>query len=364
MDEKLDKFEDWYVNMKIYNNGEHNVGIPHSKKKGKKRYKKVEKEYFVHEREGKIVAVKKPTLELLDDDIEEELECPFTEEEMQPKQTKSNKETPSKEGVRQHTRKVTRSDEFERLYNDSNDMTSKKRESYIIGNMLSFFENDSAAKHFVRKKLEDKKRAGVQRAKRFRRKANNIKFDYFATFTYDDKKLTEEKFEKKFLYCLQRLGNRQGWKYLGVWERGKATNRLHFHALLKVPEGAMPGEFKILKDYNFKEHDSREVVQNSFFLQKFGRNEFSKLSSQKIEYSRTLTYLLKYISKTDVKIVSSRGIPMYYEVTVPGSDVICKTGKENKKVVLKDDFACFNEEGEYLGAFGEDTKARLPHKSS
>ena len=103
---------------------------------------------------------------------------------------------------------------------------------------------------------------------------------------------------------------------------------------------------------------------NTYFKENFGLNEFSKISSQKLEYSRTLTYLLKYISKTDVKIVYSRGLPMYYEATVPGSDVICKTGKENKKVVLKDNFTCFNEEGEFLGVFSEDTKARLPHKSS
>ena len=49
---------------------------------------------------------------------------------------------------------------------------------------------------------------------------------------------------------------------------------------------------------------------------------------------------------------------------MPGADVICKTGKEYKKVVLKDNFACFNEDGEYLGDFSEETKAQLPHKSS
>ena len=30
------------------------------------------------------------------------------------------------------------------------------------------------------------------------------------------------------------LSNRNDWKYIGVWERGNETSRLHFHALVKA----------------------------------------------------------------------------------------------------------------------------------
>ena len=30
------------------------------------------------------------------------------------------------------------------------------------------------------------------------------------------------------------LSNRNDWKYMGVWERGNETSRLHFHALVKA----------------------------------------------------------------------------------------------------------------------------------
>lgn len=371
-----EKIEDWYVEMKVYNNGDHYIGIPHTKRKLKKRYKVEEEEYVVHEVNGQKSVSKKPKLEILDDDEEELYECPFEDEinEYWEKQstvvekTRFNADMVASKEVFQVqktiTRKVTRSGEFARLYEESTAMVEKERRAFLIENMKGFFKNVKAAESYVDKKIGDKKRAGQERAKRFRRKANNVKFEYFVTFTYDDKKQTEESFEKKLMITLRTLALRHGWKYMGVWERGE-NGRLHFHAFVKFPKGEMPGELEQIKDYNFRLHDMKTIMQNTYFFKKFGRNDFSPILQQKVEYAKALRYIMKYITKDGTRIVSSRGIPMYYVVTTRGEgNVACKTGRKKKKVVLRDDFECWTEDGEFLGNFGENLKKQLPYATS
>lgn len=368
--EAEEKIEDWYIEMKVYNNGDHYIGIPHTKRKVKKRYKIPEKEYIVREMDGRKQVTKRPALELVDDDDP----TPFDEEYKDNQlsfsgNTKLNADmVPSNVNLRDNPptkRKVTRSGEFARLYEESVTMKAKERRAFLIENMKPFFKNVKAAESYVDKKLDDKKRAGQERTKRFRRKANNVKFEYFVTFTYDDSKQTEESFEKKLMITLRTLALRHGWKYMGVWERGDQNGRLHFHAFVKFPKGEMPGEFEKLKDYNFRLHDMKTIMQNTYFFKKFGRNDFSPILQQKVEYAKALRYVMKYITKDGARIVSSRGIPMYYVVNTRGEgNVACKTGRKKKKVLLRDDFECWTDDGELLGNFGEELKKQLPHASS
>ncbi len=375
--EMEEKIEDWYTEMKVYNNGDHNIGIPHTKRKLKKRYKAVEEVYVVHEANGQKQVAKKPTLEILDDEEEEMLRCPF-ENELNECSQKNIFDSPKEDFnadmdalktsiqlKKTVTRKVTRSSEFVRLYEESSAMASKERKAFLIDNMKVFFANIRNAQMYVEKKLENKKRAAQERAKRFRRKANNVKFDYFATFTYDDKKQTEESFEKKLMITLRTLALRHNWKYMGVWERGGENGRLHFHAFVKIPRGELPGEFEEIRDYNFRLHDMKTIMQNTYFFNKFGRNDFSPILHQKVEYAKALRYIMKYITKENARIVSSRGIPMYYVVTIRGEgNVICKTGRKQRKVVLKDNFECWTKDGELIGYFDEETKKQLRYASS
>jgi hypothetical protein len=37
---------------------------------------------------------------------------------------------------------------------------------------------------------------------------------------------------------------------MGVWERGGENERLHFHALMMIPDGTMPGELIKVNDFN------------------------------------------------------------------------------------------------------------------
>ena len=79
----------WYPNAKVYHNGSHFIGIPHTTNRCKKRPKPQEKVFVVSEDEnGEEVkeegAVKSapilPTLVEIDEDDEAYFECPFEEE--------------------------------------------------------------------------------------------------------------------------------------------------------------------------------------------------------------------------------------------------------------------------------------------
>ena len=145
---------------------------------------------------------------------------------------------------------------------------------------------------------------------------------------------------------------------MGVWERGNDTNRLHFHALVRVPDGEMQGELIEKTDFNFKTHRRRKTTQHSYFNEKFGRTDFEKLIDNDAAYDSAIEYILKYVEKTGERMVYSRGLPMYFISDVNSEDVFCRVGVEDRKLVLQDKFGCWDE-GEYLGAMSEETKKRM-----
>ena len=59
----------------------------------------------------------------------------------------------------------------------------------------------------------------------------------------------------------------------------------------------------------------------------------------------------------------SRGLPMYVISDINSEDVLCRTGLEDKKLVLYDKFGRWDE-GEYLGAMSEETKKRMRSTTS
>ncbi len=68
---------------------------------------------------------------------------------------------------------------------------------------------------------------------------------------------------------------------MGVWERGGENDRLHFHALVKVPEGELRGEL-------------------------IEKTDFDRIIDNDMAYVGAIEYLLKYVSKTGERIVYSR----------------------------------------------------------
>lgn len=206
--------------------------------------------------------------------------------------------------------------------------------------------------HTEEEQKELSKRNLLIRKIRFIRKAYLNKFNYFATFTYDDKLQTEESFHKKLLSALSKLHTRRGWKYMGVWERG-GNGRLHFHALVFVPNGGMVGELIEKRDYDINNKTMRLTIQNSYFNARFGRNDFEKIDQTNIIlYNGMLQYLLKYITKTDGRITYSYGLPTYLTADILESDVVCDMGLWTQKLLLFDD-ATLYDEGEILGTLDD-----------
>lgn len=52
---------------------------------------------------------------------------------------------------------------------------------------------------------------------------------------------------------------------------------------------------------------------------------------------------MKYIGKTNEKIVYSRKLPVYVISNIDENDVLCGIGVQEKKLLLQDKFMCYNE---------------------
>jgi hypothetical protein len=185
---------------------------------------------------------------------------------------------------------------------------------------------------------------------RLARKINLGEWDYFCTFTYDDKKHTEESFKRKLADTFKKLRQRYEWEYLGVWERSPENNRLHFHGLFYVPK--MKGELVERRDYSTKNHRMQTTLQNTYFTKRFGRNDFDPINPKTL--NQASAYLMKYISKSGERIVYSKGTATYFISDIMDDDVVCTIGQEDRKLLLFDDFSCFDE-GVYIGEVSRET---------
>ena len=147
--------------------------------------------------------------------------------------------------------------------------------------------------------------------------------------------------------CLRHLCERKSWRYLGVWERGGKNERLHYHALLYVPENTMPGTMFETNDFNFKRHMRKTVTQNTYFVANFGRCEFDEIHNT-WEQADCLRYLMKYLEKSGERITSSKGVKEFFVSDILEEDILMQYGFDEYKVILSDDFQCIMD-GELLG---------------
>ncbi len=179
--------------------------------------------------------------------------------------------------------------------------------------------------------IVERHRANLRaRLKRFKRKAYLNKWNFFLTFTYDDKKHTPETFEKELKKCLQNYVTRNGWYYMGPPEVGTENGRLHYHFLAYIPKSKrtgkllMPGKISRKRMYNPVTRKYEKLCQNTFFAEKFGRNAFVELDDNAMNLDKVINYLLKYLTKSNNKIVYSRHIPTEIVAEVKAKDVITK----------------------------------------
>ena len=204
------------------------------------------------------------------------------------------------------------------------------------------FKTEEQTREFIHRNIERLQRNKIVRKTRLARKINLNEWNFFCTFTYSNEKHTEASFRKGLSDVLKRMVHRKGWKYIGVWERGGERNRLHFHGIFYIPENGMPGKLEEKKDYSFGSRKRQMIMQNTYFNDKFGRNDFNELNVRR-EITDSARYLMKYIEKSGEKLIYSRNIPTYFRSDIMDEDILCTIGQEDKKLLLSDDFNCWDE---------------------
>ncbi len=343
-----------FVETKVYFDGSHYIAIPHTTKPYKPRPKREEEVIEVEENtissegsvsnlpaENTVNAYIPPSNDIgIVEEVCEELS--FNADLGMPKPIK--------------TRSMTRTQLFDELYKESMNLKKGARKRFIIERMLPYFRSKRQAENYVNAGFERKQRNLISRRVRLTRKVNLQEFNYFCTFTYDDEKHTEESFKKKLRDTFKKMCYRRNWKYAGVWERGK-KDRLHFHGLFYIPEGQMVGEIIMVKDYSTTKHKMQERPQNTYFNERFGRSDFETVDDA-TSLGEAIGYLMKYIGKTGEKIVYSKGLPQFFISDILDDDVICRTGMEDTKLLLFDDFMCIDE-GEIIGKVSKETIAKM-----
>ncbi len=333
-----------YPECKVYSDGSHYIAIPHTEKPYKPRLKKKEE----------VITVKPPT-EISKETPPEEESAPPVDDALLPlERIAVTGEMPKEEEPEQsanilqpNERRVTKKELFNELYQEYLFLKKWERREKLIAAMRPYFKTEKATETYVDSNLERKQRNLIARRIRLTRKVNLQDFNFFVTFTYNSEIHTEEMFRGKLKNCLKLLSSRKGWKYVGVWERSPEKQRLHFHGLFYIPEGTMPGILFQQRDYSLKNNRMQETTQNTYFNQRFGRSDFEKIEDEAC-LGDAMKYLMKYIEKTGEKIVYSRGMPQYFISDIIEDDVVTTTGIEDKKLLLFDDFGCWDE-GEYLG---------------
>lgn len=247
---------------------------------------------------------------------------------------------------------------FETAYKGTKAKRKREKVTEITAELTPHFENENEASAFVAEQMERVQRNLITRRRRLARKIHLGNWNYFCTFTYDDKKHTEESFKKSLRNCFKKLCHRKGWIYIGVWECSPERQRLHFHGLFYVPQ--MQGELVEHRDYSTKNHQMQMTLQNTYFNARFGRCDFSPIDRENL--GEATAYLMKYIEKSGERIVYSKNTPTYFVSDILDDDVICTIGQEDKKLLLYDNFSCFDE-GVYIGTVSPETIKQMRKKN-
>mgnify|MGYP003301304054 FL=1 len=127
-----------YGETKVYNDGSHYIAIPHTTRPKRKNKKKIE----------------------------------------------SKKETELKELA-------------DKVFSENKDKRRKEKIEILKTEVNEIIKDEKTTKEFVKTYMDKKIRNLIERRKRLVRKINLGQWNYFCTFTYDDKKHSEESFMKK-----------------------------------------------------------------------------------------------------------------------------------------------------------------------
>lgn len=330
-----------YPKTKVYSDGRHYIAIPHTENPYRRKRVKPKDEIIEVPTETEERANSPPEPENFSDEIKISGNI---NSESKPKEKK--------------VRTITKKQLFDETYKEHYIERKAVRRKILIETMSPYFKDKESAVIYVDEALLRKYKNFIARRVRMTRKANLADFNYFVTFTYNDALHTEETFRKKLKNILSLLSYRKGWKYIGVWERSPEKKRLHFHGMFYIPDGTLPGEMKEVSGYSFSEHKRKKTHENSYFRERFGRNDFEHMISE-FMLDGAVTYILKYIEKSGEKVVYSRGLPQFFISDIMEDDVICPIGEEDRKLLLFDNFSCWDE-GCYMGKVSKEVIAQMP----
>ena len=250
-------------------------------------------------------------------------------------------------------------EQFETAYKESQQLPRKERKAFMRKAMEETIPDKEQRQEYIEQQNERKKINAIRRKVRLSKKVNlQREWSYFCTFTFSDEKHTEESFRKSLRNTLKHLVNRKGWKHIGVWERGGENGRLHFHGIFYIPPNGMVGEIAETKDYNTKANRMQTAHQNTYFLERYGRNDFQPLGSPE-EVQHSLGYLMKYIEKSGEKLIYGGKLPTYFVSDVIDEDILAPYGIDDRKAILADDFLCMVD-GEVMGKVSPEVIEKMP----
>lgn len=346
----------FYSQTKVYYDGSHYIAIPHTERPYRPRQRDVASEYL------EIVTVNIPTLRSNNNSAPAEEADALTgivgNVTLHPSILNSDdKDQPLFQSNDNKAIRCTKKQLFEELYKEYLFLKRSERRERIIKAMRQYFVDEERTVLYVDTNLDRKRRNLIARRIRLTRKANLQNFNYFVTFTYDSALHTEDSFRKKLKNTLGHFCSRKSWRYIGVWERSPEKKRLHFHGVFDIPNGTMPGILYEKSDYSFNKHRRLITVQNTYFNDRFGRCDFEKIEGYG-KLGEALAYIMKYIEKSGEKIVYSKGLPQFFISDIMTEDVVCNIGMEDSKLLLYDDFRCWDE-GVLVGTVGADTIKQL-----
>lgn len=214
--------------------------------------------------------------------------------------------------------------------------------AYILDCLEKMFSNYGDNYEYMQDRFERCLKNFYLRKKRYRRKVQfnnfNTYWNYFVTYTYDEILHDEESFKKSLKKCLSNLQTRRGWRIILVWEYSE-SGRLHAHAIAHIPYGELLGINRKIEFYSTRHNKMYTRTENTFFRDRFGINDFVKIDEHVLaKYGQVVSYLEKYLEKTDEPIFYSKGIPSEVEIEVTGDNVCSIMLDFIKKYCLFDNF--------------------------
>ena len=343
-----------FPQCKVYSDGGHYIAIPHTTRPYRPRRKP--KEEFIAVTE-ELAEKETKEQEPAEQSAPSQEDAPMPLENIVEEATEGAQIDDTLNEKPAATRLMTKKELFEELYARYQSLPRYKRKSAILKRMRPYFKTEEEAKTYVEVNMQRKLRNLISRRVRMTRKVNLQDFNFFVTLTYNSELHTEESFKAGVESCLRNFCNRKGWKYVGVWERSPKKKRLHFHGIFYIPEGTMPGRMLDMEDYNFRTRRRQVTHQNTYFNEKFGRSDFEPLDMQNI--GGAIAYIVKYLEKTGERLVYSKGLPQFFISDIMEEDIVCPFGLEDKKLLLYDDFLCWDE-GVLVGAVSKEVISQMP----